>query len=281
MGKCSRRGAQPRVYTREGGAEWRTHSRLLTNGYGTLNLRESMVYSLEIGDRAGPQWSGLFYLEEVSRLLGATNVKFGGEYEVAFNWQTVSGWSRHGFFPLNTNEFERNKRFTSFGGVVTSRMIALLLSHGVKIGRIAKAHNYLKVATSQAFPFVSRKFWVESPDVSRQVYSELDKMIVTASQFGQLTFTDLLHGPLDGPSDMEFDDSHRQYAQSWTPVEGVTIDPQIKSGQPCVSGTRTPTSVLRSCYAAGDQEGVIADGYCLTIDQVRSALAWEESLAGT
>ena len=240
-----------------------------------------MVYSLEIGDRTGALWNGLFYLDEVSRLLGATNARFGGEREIAFSTQKASGWSRRGFFPLATDEFEHHKKFMNFGGVITSRMIALLLSHGATITRITRAHRYLQGATGQRFPFVSRKFWVESPDVSRQVYSELDKMIVTASQYGQLTFTDLLHGPLDGPSDMEFDDSHKQYAQSWTPVEGIMIDPQIKSGQPCVSGTRTPTSVLRSCYAAGDSEEVIADGYRLTMDQVRSALAWEESLATT
>lgn len=240
-----------------------------------------MVYSLDIDDRIGPQWSGLFYLDEVSRFLAVTNIKFGGEHDVAFNYQKVSGWGRNGFFPLNSNEFERKRKFMSFGGVVTSRMIALLLSHGVKIGRITRAHHYLKDETGQSFPFVSRKFWVESPDVSRDVYAELDRLIVTASRFGQLTFTDLLHGPLNGPGDMEFDDSPTEYAQSWTPVEGITIDPQIQSGMPCVSGTRTPTSVLRGCFDAGDTIDVIADGYRINVDQVMQALAWEESLART
>ena len=236
-----------------------------------------MAYSVEIARRRGSLWSGLFYLDEVANLLSITDAtRYGSRFQVSGS--KLSGLSRRGFFGLEKNEYERNKSFMDFGGVVTSRMVALLLSYGIRIGKIETAHRYLISATGFEYPFASRKFWVETPGESHEVHAELDRLIVTASQHGQLPFTRLLAGPIGEIDDMGFDDSVDQWVAHWEPSPGIRIDPRIQTGAPCLAGTRTPTYALYGCHVAGDSVEDIAYCYNLTQDQVNRAVHFEQRL---
>lgn len=237
-----------------------------------------MVYSVEIAGRRGALWTGLFYLDDVAHLLSASDARrYGSELRVSGS--RLSGLSRRGFFGLEKNEYERYKSFMDFGGVVTSRMIALLLSYGIRIGRIEIAHRYLVDKTGSEYPFASRKFWVEAPGDSREVYAELDRYIVAASRFDQLPFTRLLAGPIGEIDDMEFDDSEDEWVTHWEPVPGIRIDPRVQTGSPCLVGTRTPTSAQYGSFVGGDSVEDIAFWYDLSLDQVQVAIDWEERLA--
>lgn len=158
-------------------------------------------------------------------------------------------------------------------------MVALLLSFGIRIGKIEIAHRYLVGETGFEYPFASRKFWVETPGESHEVRAELDRHIVTASRFGQLPFTRLLAGPIGEIDDMRFDDTNDGWVAHWEPAPGIRINPRIQTGAPCLVGTRTPTYALYGCHIAGDSIEDIAYCYDLTEDQVNSAVRFERRLA--
>ena len=237
-----------------------------------------MAYSVEIAGRRGSLWSGLFYLDEVANLLSITDAtRYGSSFQVSSS--RLSGLSRRGFFGLEKNEYERNKSFMDFGGVVTSRMVALLLSYGIRIGKIETTHRYLISATGFEYPFASRKFWEETPSESHEVHAELDRLIVTASQHGQLPFSRLLAGPIGEIDDMGFDDTEHGWVDHWEPAPGIRIDPRIQTGAPCLAETRTPTYALYGSFVGGDSVKDIAFWYDLSEDQVRTAIEWERRQA--
>ena len=223
--------------------------------------------------RDEPAWRGLFYPSDVVRWLSVTDGAIRGE-ALNLGPRAVHGWSRRGFFGMERNEYERNRAFVRFGGVVTSRAIALLMSYGIRIGLIQDAHEYLRDATGLEFPFASRRFWAESNGFSDTVYSRLDELIVTANRHGQLPFTELMFERIGDPGDMEFGDTDGEFATVWEPVPGVVINPGVQTGAACVKGTRTPTYVLHGGYVAGDDVAGLAYAYCLSVAQVRTAIDW-------
>ena len=59
-------------------------------------------------------------------------------------------------------------------------------------------------------------------------------------------------------------------------AQGVSVDGQIMSGQPCVAGTRLPTSCIRSFVKAGFGVDAIIEEYPWLLPwQIADALAWE------
>ena len=234
-----------------------------------------VVYSADARDtrRDEPAWRGLFYADDVVRWLSVTDGAIRGE-ALNLGPRAVHGWSRRGFFGMERNEYERNRAFVRFGGVITSRAIALLMSYGIRIGRIQEAHEYLRDATGLDLPFASRSFWAKSNAFSDSVYSKLDELIVTASRHGKLPFTELMFERIGDPGDMEFGDTDGEFATEWEPVPGVVINPGVQTGAACVKGTRTPTYVLHGGYVAGDDVAGLAYAYRLSMAQVRTAIDW-------
>ena len=241
-----------------------------------------MVYAVDIEERrrAVPAWRGLFYADDVARWLSVTDAQMRGAV-VDLGSRTVLDWGRRGFFGLEETGFQyaRHPEFIRFGGVITSRAIALLLSHGISIGRIQEAHDYLLDATGLDFPFASRRFWNESDGFSTEVCSELDALVVTANGHGQIPFTELMYGRIGDPGDMEFGGPDGEFATKWEPTPGIVINPGVQSGSPCIKGRRTPTYVLYGGYVHGDSVEALEAWYELEEDQVRTALGWEERLA--
>ena len=241
-----------------------------------------MVYAVDIEERrrAVPAWRGLFYADDVARWLSVTDAQMRGEV-VDLGPRTVLDWGRRGFFGLEETGFQyaRHPEFIRFGGVITSRAIALLLSHGVSIGRILEAHDYLLDATGLDFPFASRRFWNESDGFSTEVCSELDALVVTANGHGQIPFTELMYGRIGDPGDMEFGGPDGEFATKWEPTPGIVIDPEMQSGSPCIKGTRTPTYVLYGGYVHGEDVESLAYWYLLDEDQVAPAIDWGRRLA--
>ena len=60
----------------------------------------------------------------------------------------------------------------------------------------------------------------------------------------------------------------------------ITVDPKVCHGNPCVSGTRVPVSVILDNLAAGETPEQILKSYpTLTLEAVRAALAYAADLA--
>ncbi|MGK2955353.1 MAG: DUF433 domain-containing protein, partial [Solirubrobacterales bacterium] len=64
----------------------------------------------------------------------------------------------------------------------------------------------------------------------------------------------------------------------WTPIDGVSIDPEVQAGAPCVKGTRIPTRVVAE-RAAVEHDDDIAFDLDLELSAVEAAVRFEELLA--
>jgi uncharacterized protein (DUF433 family) len=55
---------------------------------------------------------------------------------------------------------------------------------------------------------------------------------------------------------------------------GITMDPAIRFGKPCITGTRIDFATVMGRFAAGDTIDDIQKDYQLTREQVMAALAY-------
>lgn len=60
---------------------------------------------------------------------------------------------------------------------------------------------------------------------------------------------------------------------------GISMDPDIRFGKPCIAGTRIDVATVVGTLAAGETVETVAEEYALSIDQVRSALSYAAHVA--
>jgi uncharacterized protein (DUF433 family) len=60
---------------------------------------------------------------------------------------------------------------------------------------------------------------------------------------------------------------------------GVSMDPDIRFGKPCLTGTRIDIATIVGAIATGETVETVATEYALSIDQVRSALSYAAHIA--
>lgn len=60
---------------------------------------------------------------------------------------------------------------------------------------------------------------------------------------------------------------------------GITMDPGIRFGKPCVAGTRVDVATVVGAIGAGDDLKVIEAAYSLTRDQVLAAVRYAAYVA--
>jgi len=60
---------------------------------------------------------------------------------------------------------------------------------------------------------------------------------------------------------------------------GITMDPGVRFGKPCIKGTRIDVATVLGRFAAGDKIEDIQEDYRLTRDQVMAALAYATHVA--
>lgn len=60
---------------------------------------------------------------------------------------------------------------------------------------------------------------------------------------------------------------------------GITMDPDIRFGKPCIAGTRMDVATIVGLFAAGETLETVVAEYALTPEQVRAALAYAAHMA--
>jgi uncharacterized protein (DUF433 family) len=60
---------------------------------------------------------------------------------------------------------------------------------------------------------------------------------------------------------------------------GISMDPDIRFGKPCITGTRIDVATLVGAIAAGETVETVADEFALGVEQVRSALSYAAHVA--
>jgi uncharacterized protein (DUF433 family) len=60
---------------------------------------------------------------------------------------------------------------------------------------------------------------------------------------------------------------------------GISMDPDVRFGKPCLSGTRIDVATVVGALAAGESAEVVAEEYAVSVEQVRAALAYAAHVA--
>jgi uncharacterized protein (DUF433 family) len=60
---------------------------------------------------------------------------------------------------------------------------------------------------------------------------------------------------------------------------GISMDPDIRFGKPCIAGTRIDVATIIGAIAAGETVETVAQEYALAVEQVRSALSYAAHVA--
>lgn len=71
----------------------------------------------------------------------------------------------------------------------------------------------------------------------------------------------------------------QQRARKWQPRDFISLRPDLQFGQPCIEGTRITTRTVAQYLGGGDTIEELAEEFEISIDQIKAALLYEESLA--
>ena len=60
---------------------------------------------------------------------------------------------------------------------------------------------------------------------------------------------------------------------------GISVDPDVRFGKPCIKGTRMDVATVVGLFAGGETIETFFDEYQLSVEQIRSALAYAAHVA--
>ena len=224
--------------------------------------------------KALPKSHGIYTIPEAARIILATHPLpgVGGAFQQDFQWRLLhwvdDGVIQHGRFD---NGLPIRKKYTTFEGLISMRVVFALWTRGVSIGTISRAEKRLIAEMGVMWPLSSEPVWRrEAPAFPRL------SALIAESKHGPEAM-DFLEGWLEeNASAMEFNE--QGVACAWRAAKNVSIHGGVVSGRPCVAGTRTPTWIIIGMTEAGDSVEEIAYWYDLPDERVKDAIAWEKRL---
>jgi uncharacterized protein (DUF433 family) len=191
---------------------------------------------------------GIYDVVEVARL-------------VSRDPETVSRWTS-GRSPLHSVE---SKPLYSFLDLISLWVVSELIERGVPKVEIRNGASYLAKELGTTYPLAHKAL----ATVGGAVFGRFGDW-VDVGKSGQLAFQDIIEAYL---RPVEY--GRDGLAMIWRPAEGVSINPRVQAGSPCVEGTRIPTAVLAALVAENEDQDDIAADYELSIAQVKAALTFE------
>jgi len=148
----------------------------------------------------------------------------------------------------------------SFHDLISLRAVAALRAAGMKLQKIKQGVGLMRRDLGLQHPLATEDF--KTSGVDRYFPSASEQM--AAQELVAEYLQDVKYGLLT--------DQHR-LAVSWDPP-GVSIDPLIQRGAPCIAGTRVQVAVLKRYLDAGDSAEYLAALFELEADDIRRAVAW-------
>jgi uncharacterized protein (DUF433 family) len=156
----------------------------------------------------------------------------------------------------------------SFHDLISLRAIAALTRAGMKLRKIKAGADFIRQERGLSHPLA----WEELKTDGVNLYFPEAQALVAASEGGQMAAQELVAAYLQDVRYKPLAGGHR-LATSWEPA-GVSIDPLIQRGAPCVAGSRIQIAQLKRYIDAGDTPEYLADLFELNADDIRRAVNW-------
>lgn len=204
--------------------------------------------------------SGLYDATEVALLCGLAP-------DQVVRWSTAT---THGD-PAVSASFDR---LFSFADLVAFTVVRQVRDNGVSDRHLRKGVSTLRSTWSIDNPLASQNV-IERLATSGDSFlaQVVDDDYEDIGRGGQGTFQEVIKVHLKR---IQFDVTGRP--TRWTPIDGVSIDPEVQAGAPCVKGTRIPTRVVAE-RAAVEPDDDVAFDLDLELAAVEAAVRFEELLA--
>ena len=62
-------------------------------------------------------------------------------------------------------------------------------------------------------------------------------------------------------------------------IPGISVDPDVRFGKPCIKGTRMDVAAVVELFAAGETIETVSSEYDLSVKQIRAALGYAAHVA--
>jgi uncharacterized protein (DUF433 family) len=227
-------------------------------------------------DRKNPAEQPAYYLSEAAYYLRlpATTVR---DWSLGHTYSGRPGRPR--YRPLIEPADPKN-RLLSFVNLVELHVIASIRwVHLLKAKPVRKAIDYLRERFGSRHPFIDQRMLTDGSYLFIEQFGQL----VNVSQGGQTHLRDTLDAYLKR---IEWDESHipiRLFPFTRLAIENVpqlvAINPRVRSGQPCITGTGIPTRIISQRHAAGDSVALLAADYGRTAEEIEEAIRYERRTA--
>ena len=225
--------------------------------------------STALADPPLPIFDGIYDVPEAARYLKAAS---HGDVIYSVSSAKLIRWIRRGVASPELVRVSGTELLIAFEDLISMRVIAALRASGVGWSEISQTERWLRNRTGAKRPFAMEDLWTGQG----QIYVDWTQRLLSASRAGQLAF-DLLREYLTPVHGLVFSKTTRA-ATSWEPVAGITLEPQVQFGSPCLKGTRIPTRTVAGMVEAGDSIDWVAEAYGLSSDDVKAACGWEACL---
>ena len=214
-------------------------------------------------------FEGIYEIRDAASYINAT-MSTPGPY--AINNRRLIRWIRQGLTLPALSNVHGTKLTLSFEDLISLRVIALLRANGIGFPKIYQAERWLREETGAHRPFATEVVWTNSDEIFQLKGAEL----IAASLGGQYAMKEFFERRLWPVAGLDFDD--RKIAVAWKPASHIILRPSIQFGEPCILGTRIPTSALWALFKGGDSIEFLSDSYGVEQAKLLHAIEWEQRL---
>lgn len=149
----------------------------------------------------------------------------------------------------------------------------------IELRAVRRAMDFLRKRLKSRHPLLDRAMLTNGQVLLIEQYGQL----VNLSQDGQLEMKQLLTAYLkridrdrQGIPIRLFPFTRHRIEES---PRLVSIDPAIRFGKPCITGTGIPTAIIADRYEAGDSIALLAGDYGRTTEEIEEAIRYESRAA--
>ena len=175
---------------------------------------------------------------------------------------------------------DRSGPLLSFNNLAELHVLgSIRRAHLVKLPAVRNAIDYLRKRFKSDYPLLSRQMMTDGKDLFMEHYGNL----LNISQQGQLEMRAIMAAYLqrikwdraDIPVQL-FPFTRDRYTES---PKIIAIDPKIRFGKPCITGTRIPTAMILQRHQAGDSIQLLAQDYSRNEAEIEEAIRYEGRIA--